>query len=234
MKALVIYDATGRIWNIIYGEETLPPGMLAMFVDIPEGAVLERIDVRDPQNPVAVFGEYPETDYGQMKKDIKQAQSDIIKINETLASNTYTNKAVQLMAMSFDDASAVAVKDVYPLWSALEDGTQLTKQEEAVNGTEITKVRGNEGLLYKVITSHKKQADWIPGQGTESLFEVIEETHSGSIDDPIPYNVNMVVYEGKYYEYAGTLYVCIRNSEIALQYTPDQLIDQYFRVADES
>ena len=26
MKALVIYDVTGRIWSIIYGEETLPQG----------------------------------------------------------------------------------------------------------------------------------------------------------------------------------------------------------------
>ena len=27
MRALVIYDSTGRIWSIIYGEEALPQGV---------------------------------------------------------------------------------------------------------------------------------------------------------------------------------------------------------------
>ena len=43
MKALVIYDATGRIWSIVYGEEQAPQGLLSMFVDIPDGAALERL-----------------------------------------------------------------------------------------------------------------------------------------------------------------------------------------------
>ncbi len=37
MKALIIYDLTGRIWNILYGEEAVPQGLPAMFADIPEG-----------------------------------------------------------------------------------------------------------------------------------------------------------------------------------------------------
>ena len=47
MKALVIYDVTGRIWSIIYGEETLPQGLRCMWVDIPDGAQLNYIDVTD-------------------------------------------------------------------------------------------------------------------------------------------------------------------------------------------
>ena len=45
MKALVIYDATGKIWSIFYGEDQVPQGLLALFVDIPDGGQLERIDV---------------------------------------------------------------------------------------------------------------------------------------------------------------------------------------------
>ena len=51
MKALVIYDVTGKIWSIVYGEEEAPQGLTSMFVDIPEGAVLTKIDVTDPKNP---------------------------------------------------------------------------------------------------------------------------------------------------------------------------------------
>lgn len=35
MKALVIYDDTGRIWTIMYGEERVPQGLQCMWVDIP-------------------------------------------------------------------------------------------------------------------------------------------------------------------------------------------------------
>ena len=39
MKALVIYDSTGRIWNIIYGEETVPQGLTSMFVGKAESGI---------------------------------------------------------------------------------------------------------------------------------------------------------------------------------------------------
>lgn len=36
MKALIIYDATGRIWNVTYGEDILPTGLSGMVADVPE------------------------------------------------------------------------------------------------------------------------------------------------------------------------------------------------------
>lgn len=234
MKALVIYDATGRIWSIIYGEEEAPQGLLSMFVDIPDGAALSRIDVTDPENPKAVFDYLPESDIGRLQKDMTQAKADIVRIDEKLTKSTCmtdgASSAMVMMAMAFTDEQALLVADLYPLWSDLDDGTTLTKQEEVVTGTEITKVRYG-GKLYKVITTHKKQADWFPRQETASLFTVIDEEHAGTKEDPIPYSVNMIVYNGKYYMYNETLYLCTRDSEIALQHTPDQLIGQYFTTA---
>ncbi len=122
--------------------------------------------------------------------------------------------------MSFADEQALQVKSVYPIWSALAEGTQLTKQEEATTGTEITKVLGDDDKLYKVNTSHKKQSDWAPGIEVAALFVVIDEEHAGTIDDPIPASVNMIYYEGKYYDEEGTLYLCTRDSEVPLQYLP--------------
>ena len=230
MKALVIYDSTGKIWSIIYGEEELPPGVLAMFVDIPNGANLIRIDVSTPSAPQPVFEDYDDTDIGNLKKDMQQVKSDIERIEEKAKGNVSAANVVKMLAMVFTDEQALAVADLYPLWSDLDDGTTLAKQEEVVTGTEITKVRYG-GKLYKVITTHKKQADWFPGQETASLFTVIDEEHAGTKEDPIPYSVNMIVYNGKYYMYNETLYLCTRDSEIALQHTPDQLIGQYFTTA---
>ena len=81
MKALVIYDATGHIWNIIYGEETIPQGLPCMWVDIPDGAVLNRIDVTDPDNPQPVFTYLPESDIGRLQAQVKVLSEKMDEVN---------------------------------------------------------------------------------------------------------------------------------------------------------
>lgn len=155
------------------------------------------------------------------------------KIEDRVKSLEKANKTMQQVAtfsaFGFTDQQAVQVKNLYPKWSDLADGTQLTRQEDAVTGMEITKVLGDDGKLYKVISSHQKQSNYAPGSGTESLFTIIDEEHAGTQNDPIPWSTNMISYNGKYYTYNGVMYKCIRDSGIALQYTPDQLLDNYFQ-----
>ncbi len=231
MKALVIYDNTGRIWTIIYGAEEAPQGLQSMWVDIPEGAQLERIDITNPEDPKPVFTYLPESDIGKLQKQMQEVQEDLGSVKDDIQekeeAQAVYGKALTMQAMSFTDSQALAVADLYPEWNDLSEGTQLTKQDEAVKGTEITIVRHN-GVLYKVITTHNKQADWEPGQETASLFTRIDVEHAGTKEDPIPAAVNMEYFKGKYYTYNGVLYLCTRDSGIALQYTPDQLIGQYF------
>ncbi len=93
--------------------------------------------------------------------------------------------AARMAAFAFTDAQALTVPDLYPLWSSLPDDTTLTAQEEAVKGTEITRVRDDDGRLHKVTTTHKKQADWAPGIETASLFTVIADPDIGTKDKPI-------------------------------------------------
>lgn len=70
MKTLVIYDSTGKIWLMAHGETEVPQGLTSMFVDIPDGAILEKIDLTDPENPQPVFTYTPETDIGRLQKDV--------------------------------------------------------------------------------------------------------------------------------------------------------------------
>ena len=72
MKALVIYDTTGKIWSITYGITETPQGLLCMFVDMPDGAMLEYIDVTDSKNPKPVFSYLPESDIGRLQKDMRK------------------------------------------------------------------------------------------------------------------------------------------------------------------
>lgn len=95
MKALVIYDLTGHIWNIIYGSEELPQGLPCMFVDIPEGAQLQRIDVTDKENPKPVFNYLPESDIGRLQKKIAELETELTGTQLALAEQYEENLAQQ-------------------------------------------------------------------------------------------------------------------------------------------
>lgn len=78
MRALVIYDLTGYIWNIVYGADSAPDGLLSLWVDIPEDADLTAIDVTDPANHKPVFN------YRDKNTDIKVLTERIENIENKL------------------------------------------------------------------------------------------------------------------------------------------------------
>lgn len=80
MKALVIYDSTGHIWNIVYGADTAPQGLTCMWLDIPDGAQLERIDVTNPDDPQPVFNYLPDSDIGKLQKQMEDVKTRLDKV----------------------------------------------------------------------------------------------------------------------------------------------------------
>ena len=120
------------------------------------------------------------------------------------------------------DAKALKYTAMYPHWAA-----GITITQDMIDSGKNRLQDGSK--LYKVIQAHTTQADWTPDI-TASLFEVIDIEHAGTAEDPIPWAVNMQCYERKYYTWDGVLYLCTRDSGIALAYTPDQLIGHYFEV----
>ena len=64
------------------------------------------------------------------------------------------------------------------------------------------------------------------------------EEHTGTIDDPIPYNeghdplfAGMILESGKYYKQDNVTYKCTRDSGIALVQDLSALIGHYVEVA---
>ncbi len=91
MKALVIYDATGKIWSIVYGEEQAPQGLLSIFVDIPDGAVIEKIDVTNPDDPKPVFSYLPESDIGKLQNRVTDLETQLTEAQLALTEQYETN-----------------------------------------------------------------------------------------------------------------------------------------------
>lgn len=88
-----------------------------------------------------------------------------------------------------------------------------------------------DGKLWKCRQAHTSQENWKPTVNTASLWEVINVENAGTIDDPIPYDQTMTVYNGKYYLEEGIIYKCTRDSGQPLYATCASLVGNYFEVA---
>ena len=105
---------------------------------------------------------------------------------------------MQINTLVVDDNTALRMKDFYPEW------TSDTSYDVGF------KVKYN-GKLWRVVQAHTSQSGWEP-ENAASLWTEVCETHDGTLDDPIPYDGNMVLENGKYYIQDNTIYLCIRDS----------------------
>lgn len=124
----------------------------------------------------------------------------------------------KVFLISLPDEKAVKIPLMFDAW---EDDVEGTKYEIGVR-------REHGGKLYKCRQAHAKAhytPDTIP-----ALWEVINETHSGTIDDPIPYDEHMTVFNGKYYLENGIKYRCVRDSGQPLYANCSALVGNYFEV----
>ena len=88
-----------------------------------------------------------------------------------------------------------------------------------------------DGKLWKCRQAHTSQENWKPSINTASLWEVINVENAGTLEDPIPYDQTMTVFNGKYYLEEGIIYKCIRDSGQPLYATCASLVGNYFEVA---
>ena len=108
----------------------------------------------------------------------------------------------QINTLEVDDSTALRMKEFYPEWKDLI-GTNVEAGYKFTHG----------GQLYKTIPEqHSFQADWVPGESTESIYTHIDESHAGTLADPIPYSGNMALEAGLHYSQSGLVWLCIRDT----------------------
>lgn len=133
---------------------------------------------------------------------------------------------VQINTLAVDDATALRMAAFYPEW---ESGKAYTAENGCSVGYKV--VQG--GKLYKLRQEHTSQDSWAPGMtGTESLWEEICEQHDGTKYDPIPYNGNMALENGKYYTQYGVLYKCTRDTGNPVYHSLSALVGTYVEVVE--
>ena len=142
---------------------------------------------------------------------------------------TYTERALQLRplmekaAQSLRDSDALSAMELFPKWTQLVDNA--AKVEKGFRFQHENKLYRTEQPSY-IFVEH-----YVPGAiGTESLFSKVDESHTGTIDDPIPYEKNMEIYKGSYYTQYDVVYLCIRDSGQPLYHDLSALVGHYVEV----
>ena len=142
----------------------------------------------------------------------------------------YTERALQLRpviekaSQSLEDAVALTAVELFPKWEQLV--AEKAQVQKGFRSQHNGKLYRTEQPEYTFV-SH-----YVPGStGTESLFSVVDEAHAGTREDPIPYEQNMEIFNGKYYSQYDVLYLCTRDSGQPLYYDLRDMVGLYVEVA---
>lgn len=117
-----------------------------------------------------------------------------MKRSEALNLRKHIENAVQ----SLPDAAALEAVVLHPVWKA---GIAYSAGYKAQHN----------GRLWRCRQAHTSQEEWEP-ENVPALWEELCETHDGSRYDPIPYEGNMALENGKYYSQDGVTYLCNRDT----------------------
>ena len=136
-------------------------------------------------------------------------------------------------AQGLTDAQALEAKALYNTFNELVEAKYKAEKQGF-------KFRDGDDLWKTAQDNVTFQAQYRPGQGTESLYTHIDEVHAGTQEDPIPAKANMEYEYGKYYSEGDAIYICERGGianpeelygqKVVLQYLPSETLGQYFRL----
>ncbi len=122
----------------------------------------------------------------------------------------------QINSLAVSDNTALRMISFYPEW-AIDTSYSIG-----------FKVQRN-GKLYRVVQAHTSLVGWEP-ENALSLWEQINETHSGELEDPIPYEGNMALESGKHYMQDYVIYLCNRDTINPVYQPLKDLVSLYVEV----
>lgn len=141
------------------------------------------------------------------------------KRTDLMAQAQAIHAAMMVMGRTAPDDVVLSVPTAFDLWAV-------------DTAYEVGDVRRYGEKLYRCRQAHTSQITWPPDTAS-ALWVVIDVTHAGTIDDPIPASRGMEYEYGLYYldPEDGKTYLCERSGEtgtIVLQYLPHELVGNYF------
>ena len=108
-------------------------------------------------------------------------------------------------------------------------GEDIKEGDAVVKGDKFT----YEGKLYAVLQDHTILPHYYPSVNTAALYVEVTPDYTeegeelGTLENPIPYESNMVLENGMYYTQGGVTYLCTRDSINPIYHPLSALVGQY-------
>ena len=161
-------------------------------------------------------------------ESVEEEQEPSVEAENTPDGMTMLMQAVKLLkkqVVDLPDEDAADVPALFPAW------VDFIGKE-----VEIGKRLFFGGRLWKVLQAHTCQENWppdiTPALFTEVVVQGEGEPEIGTLDNPIPYNGNMELEEGKYYTQDGVVYRCIRSSGAPVYHPLSALVGLYVEIVN--
>lgn len=132
----------------------------------------------------------------------------------------------EMNTLNLNPVEALEVLDWFPQWGVDEGfkaGDTITKGQKFKY----------DGKLWAVLQDHTILEHYYPSINTASLYVEVTPDYNengeelGTLDNPIPYDGNMILENGKYYIQEGTIYKCNRDTGIAVYHALRDLVGLY-------
>ena len=175
--------------------------------------------------------ETPE-DYEEIDKPEDYGQTPIINHVRRLkrAQELIKQNTAEINSLNLSPKDALEVVDWFPQWG-VDEGFKV--------GDTITKGKKfkYDGKLWAVLQDHTILEHYYPSINTASLYVEVTPDYNeageemGTIQNPIAYEGNMILENGKYYIQDGVTYKCNRDTGIAVYHALKDLVGLYVELA---
>ena len=162
--------------------------------------------------------DYEQTPIINHVRRLKRAQ-ELIKQN-----------TAEINSLNLSPKDSLEVVDWFPEWG-IDEGF---KTGQTVQKGQRFKYNGK---LYEVLQEHSILENYYPSINTASLYVEVTPDYNeageemGTIQNPIAYEGNMILENGKYYIQDGVTYKCNRDTGIAVYHALKDLVGLYVELA---
>lgn len=144
---------------------------------------------------------YRETDIsGKTRESIDCISENVNRMNGLNAQISVAARMYVQAATNIPDETALEMPSLFKTWEEALAAGEMLAQNSIIN---------DGGTLYRVVTAVTPQEHQPPhSEGMLAVYRPIDQTHTGTQDDPVPWVYGMDCTEGTYYSYGGAVYLC--------------------------
>lgn len=223
MKAAVYVktDESGRIIRCEGGYTT--PADISGWIEIDEGTGDRYNLCQSHYFPDGTYTKdgiprYKLVDGKPAERTAEEIEVDRAAISSARPSSTSQMEAAVMAfaaaSVNIEDSVALKMPDLFPPWEdVLAAGKELPAGRILQDGTQ----------LYRVVQAVTPQEGQPPhGDGMLAVYRPIDQSHSGTLEDPIPWVLGIDCIAGKHYSYKDKVYrVAVGGSMTPCVWPPD-------------